>query len=600
MKDFLKMVLAVIVGTIIMTVACLMIGGAMLGGMMASGSSVVSLPKEGVLFMDMSQFSLSEQHSELDPISLLQAGGELPQNIGLLDAVQAVNIAATDPSVKYIYLKTEGASADIASLEEFRKALSNFRKSGKAVVSYFNTATTGGYYLASVADKVYMTSHLGGTSLFTGISSQLIFVKDLLDKFGVNVQLIRHGKYKSAGEMFIKNAPSDENLEQNQEMVNSIWKSFSTEMAASRGIEVEAINKAIDNLELNFPEDFVNAGLVDELMTREQLETKITSLAGKDKFDDVKFIPFPDYVSAKIVPNIKAKNKIAIIYADGEIVDGAGNSEVAGKRFAVEISKVRADSTVKAVVFRVNSPGGSVLASEQIKAEINLLKEVKPVVASYGGYAASGGYWISAGCDKIFSDATTLTGSIGVFSMVPDLSGVLKDVAHINIVSVNSNKHGDMLNAMRAFDADETQYMQASVERIYESFVGLVADGRGLTTEFVDSIAQGRVWTGSDALAIGLVDEIGTLEDALLYTASLVSENGSADLSQWRIEGYPKPLTAMEQMMELFGEKSSRANVLAGTQFEALGKEVINWTDSWKKGAGESVFARMPFEIIFR
>lgn len=600
MKDFLKMVIAVIVGTIIMIVAFFMIGGAMLGGIMASGAASASIPKEGVLFVDFSQFSVVEQQAELDPLSLFQGGGSTVKPVGILDAVQAINMAAEDPAIKYIYMKTENASGDIATLEELRKSLSNFRKSGKAVVAYMGNATTGGYYLASVADKIYMTSHLGGTSMFMGISSQLIFLKDLLDKIGVNVQLIRHGKYKSAGEMYIKNAPSEENMEQNQVMINSIWKTFSSQMAESRGIEVDAINKAIDNLELNFPEDFVNAGLVDELMTREQLESKIADLAGKDKFDDVKLISFPDYVSAKVVPNVKIKDKIAVIFADGEIVDGAGNAAVAGKRFAMEISKVRADSTIKAVVFRVNSPGGSVLASEQIKEEIRLLKEAKPVVASYGGYAASGGYWISAGCDRIFADATTLTGSIGVFSMIPDMSGVLKNVVHINIVPVNSNKHGDMLTGMRAFDNEEVDYMQAGVERIYDSFVNLVAEGRKLSPEFVDSIAQGRVWTGADALGIGLVDEIGTLEDALHYTAGLVSDNGSTDLSRWRIQSHPKPLTTMEQMMEMMGGKSSRANILSGTQFEALGEIVMDWTDAWKNGGSETVFARMPFEIIYK
>lgn len=600
MKDFVKMIFAVIIGTIIMIVAFFMIGGAMIGGIMASGTASAPIPREGVLFVDMSQFSVVEQPGTINPVSLIKGGSGTVSQIGILDAVRAINAAAVDPAVKYIYLKAENASADIATLEELRKSLANFRKSGKAVVAYLGNITTGGYYLASVADKIYMTSHLGSTSMFMGVSSQLIFLKDLLDKVGVNVQLIRHGKYKSAGEMFVKNAPSEENMEQNQVMVNSIWRTFSSEMAESRGIAVETINKAIDNLELNFPEDFLNAGLVDELMTREQLETKIAELAGKENIGDVKLISFPEYVSAKVIPNVKIKDKIAVIFADGEIVDGAGNSEVAGKRYAMEISKVRADSTVKAVVFRVNSPGGSVLASEQIKEEIRLLGECKPVIASYGGYAASGGYWISAGCDRIFADATTLTGSIGVFSMIPDLSGVLKNVAHVNIIPVNSNKHGDMLTGLRAFDGEEVDYMQAGVERIYDSFVNLVAEGRNLSPEFVDSIAQGRVWTGADALEIGLVDEIGTLEDALHYTVGLVSDDGSTDLSRWRVQSYPKPLTAMEQMMEMMGGKSSRANILSDTQFAELGETVLEWIESWKRGSAETVFARMPFEVIFK
>ncbi|MBQ1693690.1 MAG: signal peptide peptidase SppA, partial [Bacteroidales bacterium] len=278
--------------------------------------------------------------------------------------------------------------------------------------------------------------------------------------------------------------------------------------------------------------------------------------------------------------------------------DGTQNREVAGARFAQVISEVRADSTVKAVVFRVNSPGGSVFASEQIKAEIDLTAKVKPVIASYGDYAASGGYWISNNCDKIFSNATTLTGSIGVFSMIPDISGTVKDIAHLNIVKIGSNKHSGMLSLTSPLDPEETEYMQASVERIYDRFVNIVSQGRNLEPAFVDSIAQGRVWTGADALQIGLVDEIGTLEDALNYAINVV-EPGT-DLSKWNVAEYPKPQTPMEMMMEMMGNSArAKANVFKGTPLEDAGYSILDLSKSWKDRKSQYMMARIPYEIIF-
>ncbi len=599
MKQFLKMTLAVICGFVIMFVVLLVLGTAIVGGLAASSGGPATIPESGVLWMDMSQCAITEQSTEINPMAVIQ-GGSATGTIGIWDAIQSIKTAATDPAVKFIYLKTDGLSVGLSQLEELRKALKDFRQSGKAVVSYIGTPSTGSIYLASVSDKIYMTAYEGSTSMFLGVSSSLIFVKDLLDKLGVNVQLIRHGKYKSAGEMFVRSTPSAENMDQNQVMINSIWSSYAREIAQSREITEEKLNELLDNLQLVFPEDYVAAGLVDELMTGDQLNKKVAALAGEEKFKDVDIIPFADYVKSKTTVNHKIRNKIAILYADGEIVEGAGSSEVAGKRFASQIADLREDSNIKAVVFRVNSPGGSVLASEQIKAEIELLKAQKPVVASYGEYAASGGYWISASCDKIFANETTLTGSIGVFSMIPEFSDVLKDVAHVNIVSVNSNEHGDMYSLMRPFDSAELAYQQVQVERIYERFVNLVADGRELTPDFVDSIAQGRVWTGSDAIKIGLVDEIGTLEDAVHYAASLASEDGSTDLSGWRIEGYPRPKSTVEQVMDLIEGNQSKAKILAGTQFESFGQVAMEWTDAMKKGNASTVFARMPFEITIR
>ena len=591
MKEFVKMTLATIAGLFLFGFVAFFLFFAMVGAIASIGNSQPVMPREGVLQINMSAMTLTEQTQEEDPFASLAGSGSVTP-VGIYSAIKAVNAAATDPAVKFIYMKPDGASGGIAQIEEFRKALENFRNSGKAIVSYIENPSNASYYLASVSDKIYMTSYEGGMNMFSGLSSQMIFLKDILDRFGVNVQLIRHGKYKSAGEMYIRNSASPENMEQNTEMIESVWNSWAVEIAQSRDISVEDLNAMLDNLELNFPSDFLEKGLVDELFTREELQQQICDLYSASRFEDVQAIQLPDYAKLKDVENFKAKKKVAVIYAEGNIVDGDAKQEVAGDRFAKIIADVRKDSTVKAVVLRVNSPGGSVLASEKIKAEIDLIqKRGIPVIASYGDYAASGGYWISANCDKIYSNATTLTGSIGVFSMIPDISGTLEDKIHVNITPVNSNKHADMYGMMRPLDQAELDYMQASVENIYEKFTGLVAEGRDMTVPAVDEIAQGRVWTGAEALEIGLVDEIGTIEDAIIYAAFCI--DGVQSLNDVQIAAYPKPLTTMELLLESFGGGES---VFAGTAFEGIETAFKNWSSS----ESGKVYARLPYEFSIR
>ena len=591
MKEFVKMTLATIAGLFLFGFVAFFLFFAMVGAIASIGSSQPVMPREGVLQINMSAMTLTEQTQEEDPFASLAGSGTVTP-VGIYSAIKAVNAAATDPAVKFIYMKPDGASGGIAQIEEFRKALENFRNSGKAIVSYIENPSNASYYLASVSDKIYMTSYEGGMNMFSGLSSQMIFLKDILDRLGVNVQLIRHGKYKSAGEMYIRNSASPENMEQNTEMIESVWNSWAVEIAQSRDISVEDLNAMLDNLELNFPSDFLEKGLVDELFTREELQQQICDLYSASRFEDVQAIQLPDYAKLKDVENFKAKKKVAVIYAEGNIVDGDAKQEVAGDRFAKMIADVRKDSTVKAVVLRVNSPGGSVLASEKIKAEIDLIqKRGIPVIASYGDYAASGGYWISANCDKIYSNATTLTGSIGVFSMIPDISGTLEDKIHVNITPVNSNKHADMYGMMRPLDQAELDYMQASVENIYEKFTGLVAEGRDMTVPAVDAIAQGRVWTGAEALEIGLVDEIGTIEDAIIYAAFCI--DGVQSLNDVQIAAYPKPLTTMELLLESFGGGES---VFAGTAFEGIETAFKNWSSS----ESGKVYARLPYEFSIR
>ena len=591
---FWKTTLAAALGVFLALIACTLLSLLIFSGLASVFSSTPTIPVEGVLRLDLSQMEIVEQTQEANPMETLQ-NGDIKSKIGILDAVFALEKAAADPSVKFLYLLPDGLSGGMAQIEELRKAVVNFKDSGKPVIAYTESPSTGGYYLASAADKVYMTSYQGGMTTITGLSSQLVFLKDLLDKLGVNVQLIRHGKYKSAGEMYIRNDISNENRQQYETFLGSIWNSISSSVAQSRGMDPEEFDALIDNLELNSPEDFLENGLVDGLCTREELYGRLADLYVTDDYRNVKFMEFADYTMLKVSTNYRSREKLAVIYADGEIIDGKEKKEVAGDRFAKIIAEVRRDSSVKAVVLRVNSPGGSVLASEKIKAEIELLRAAKPVIASYGSYAASGGYWISNSCDRIFSDASTLTGSIGVFSMIPEFSGTAKELAHVNVVTINSNRHSDMYGMMRPLDNREIAYMQESVDSIYEQFTGIVAEGRDLDRGFVDSIAQGRVWAGSDALGIGLVDEIGGLEDALRHAALVADSEKGSELQEWQIASYPKPLTLAEQFSEMLGMESGEDH-LAKTPFKGI---ALAFKDI-DKTVGGKVYARLPYAITIR
>ena len=581
MKEYIKMTLATLTGLILFGFVSILLTTGIIGAIAALGDSKPVMPAQAVLTIDFSKMSLAEQDQEADPLTVLQ-GGDMIMPVGIYNAITAVNAAAEDPAVKFIYMKPDAAVGGLAQIEEFRTALKNFRESGKAIVSYMENPTNAGYYLASVSDKIYMTGHDGGMNMFNGISSQLIFLKDALDRLGVNVQLIRHGKYKSAGEMFVRNSSSKDNMEQNEAMISSVWESWANDIAESRGISTEELDAMLNNLELNFPSDFLAKGLADELLTRNELQKKLATLYMTDSYKDIKSISLADYSKLRNTTDITVTDKVAVIYVEGNIVDGDAKEEVAGDRFAKIIEKVREDDDVKAVVLRVNSPGGSVLASEKIKTELDLLrKNGVPVIASFGDYAASGGYWISSNCDYIFANRTSLTGSIGVFSMIPDFSGTVKDKLHVNITPVNSNSHADMYGMMRPLTRNEIAYMQASVERIYTKFTSIVAEGRDMTVEDVDAIAQGRVWSGAEALEIGLVDEIGTIEDAILHAA--LSVEGVTGLQDVQIVSYPKPQTMLESLLESLGGNTS---VFAGTAWEGM--------ESGK------VYARMPYEFIIR
>ena len=579
---FLKSLLAAILGSFIALGLLFLLAIGMIGALMPA-EETVSVAPSSVLKIDLGS-TIGEQtvSDPLDLSSIVPYAGST-SSIGILDAVRAIDYAATDPAIKFIYLTNCGYSSGLAYMEELRGALERFRTSGKPVIAYGDNFSFGGYYIASVADKIYADEFASNNIL--GVATSIIFLKDILDRFGVKMQLIRHGKYKSAGEQFIASDISEANREQNQAMVDALWQAAAGSICESREISLTDLDRMVNNLELNTAYDMLDAGLVDELCTVNGMEENLRTLAGAEKLKDVKMISLDKYIKARIKTNFKAKDKIAIIYADGQI-NPNGSDGITEDKFQPIIRDIRADSSIKAVVLRVNSPGGSVQPAEIIRTELELLQQEKPLIVSYGTMAASGGYWISAGADKIYSNSTTLTGSIGVFSMIPSLEKTFKDIAHVNPVTVRSHRHADMGSMTRSLDREETAAFQEQVEMIYDHFINIVAEGRGLTPERVDEIAQGRVWCGSEALGIDLVNEIGGLKDALDYAAV------SAGLEDYRIEAYPKVKNSLDKLME--GLNSAETAIGAFSDPEQLMQSLF---ESVK--AEKGIYARIPYIYCF-
>lgn len=582
MKHFLKTVIGAIVGTIVALVLLIFIGIGIIGSIASSSESEPVVPKKTILRIDLST-PVTEQAKDNFSIDFMSGNADMSSSISLLKAVKAIEAAAEDPAVSFIYMTTDGMTLSVQQMEELREALVHFRASGKPVISYSKTVSTHDYYMASVADKVIANTY--ADCMFAGLSTTVMYFKDIIDRLGINVQLIRHGKYKSAGEPFIKNEMSAENREQYAVMLGTMWNTLTEGIASSREFSAEDFKYWVDELKIGSIQDAKDMGIVDELWFDDQVEDYLCTLFEVKKAKDLKFTSLKDYATVMVKQNLRVKDKIAVIYADGDIVMGDNKDGQIGDNFAKTIAKVRQDSTVKAVVFRVNSPGGSVQASAIIEREIALLKQVKPVVASYGVYAASGGYWISCGCNKIFSDRTTLTGSIGVFGLIPSFGAAIEKNLHIKTFEVSTSKHGALADAMNPLDKEEVAWMQNSIENVYSDFVGRVASGRNLDVAAVDAIAQGRVWAGGDALVLGLVDEIGSLNTAISYAAS------SVDLEKYRIVEYP----AVKTMFERLSEQLSKTSEVSVTPLNSIEK-----ASQWLMGVSEPVVtAKMENIIIY-
>ena len=495
--------------------------------------------KGKILYFDAGD-KISERSGSGFQFSLL-GGLSVNSSLSLLSVERALEKAAEDDGIAMVFFRPDMVSAGMAAREELRQSLARFAAKGKPVVCYGVSFNTTSYYLASVGDRVFM--HPGSSGTLMGPSSTQLYYKDLLDSLGVRIQLIRHGSYKSAGEPFVRSDMSEENRLQHQALLGSIWEPMVEEMASSRGIPADSLRAWIASLQFSTSREWLEKGLVDGLKYRDEMENYLCHLFGKADPDDLKKVSMSEYVGSLKDGGSK---KVAVLYAEGEIV--RSGSGIAGEKFAREIAKVRADSSVKAVVFRVDSPGGEVVAADMIRREIEALRKDKPVIASYGDYAASGGYLISAGTDRIFVDNATLTGSIGVFGQVVSYGEALSKKLHVHPYTVGTHEHSDMGSGMRPLDEQELARYQEEIDGIYDDFVRVVSEGRGMDRDAVDAVAQGRIWSGGDALKNGLADEKGLLLDAVKYAAR------RAGLDKYGIAVYPEKNDLLGEILSLAKE----------------------------------------------
>lgn len=518
MKDFLKYVLATIVGIICTGFIMGMMSLFMFIVMAISSSDTPSVKNGTVLRIQLSG-TLNERAKENPFAQYLN--NDIAQTQGLDDIITAIKTAQTNDKIRGIYLEGGTLISDMATAQELRKALVDFKKSKKFILAYADNYSQGSYYIASAADKVLVNP--SGIVDWHGLASQPIFFTDLLKKVGVKMQVFKVGTYKSAVEPYILTKMSDANREQVSSFVGDIWKNICTDVASSRKISIEGLNAYADHY-ITFADakDYVKAHLVDGLAYADEVRTLLRALSQQDK---VNFIAPADL--AKLAEKKSGDGTIAVYYAQGNIVDAVADnsfmsneSYIVGPKVVEDLDRLANDNNIKAVVLRINSGGGSAYASEQMWRAIQLLKKKKPVVVSMSGMAASGGYYMSCGADYIVAEPTTLTGSIGIFGMIPDASELLTDKLGLHFDMVKTNKGADFGAQGRAFNADEANVMQQYVNRGYRLFISRVAAGRHITPEQVDHIGQGRVWTGSQALKIKLVDKLGTLDDAIAEAAS--------------------------------------------------------------------------------
>ena len=517
---FVKIFLAALAAFVVGSFVCFFLWILVLVGMAGSmgGGSVEPVTNNTILKIDFSE--VINDSPSVNPFASIDfMTMEATPQLSFYSALRAIDAAANDDRIKGIYLRPNGMGgpSSTAQVEELRSTLQQFKESGKFIIAYNETYSQGLYYLVSVADQIYMQPE--GSFDWTGLASQVMFYKGLLDKLGIEVEIFRPTvcKYKSAVEPYFLKKMSPENRAQMQSLVNSMWKTVTTAVSESRGVSVEELNKLADNLSIILPQDALEAKLIDGLKYEDEMEPIFEELGVKKGLSgELNYVSLGGYAAQVGADNKKASTpEVAIVYAEGQIVDGEGSDgKIYGNTLAAKIREVRLDEGVKAVVVRVNSPGGSALASDIIWREMELLKAEKPVIISMGGYAASGGYYISAPADAIVADKTTLTGSIGVFGMIPNVGKAMEQKLGVTVDAVKTNSSAGISTFVPMTSAEKRALMR-SVDRVYERFTGLVAKGRNLPIDEVLEVAGGRVWSGEEALAIGLVDMNGGLKEAI-------------------------------------------------------------------------------------
>ena len=586
MKNFLKYTLATITGIFITSILFFLIMLSTFGAMMAAGDKPASIKDNSILVLKAG-LPIPDRANENPFNDIDFSSFNLTPSTGLNEILKNIDKAARDNKIKGILIENGLMPTGWATTQEIRNALQTFRDSGKFVISYSDyTMRQEGYYLSSIADRIYISP---GTLLdFRGLSAEIMFYKKALDKLGVEIQVIRHGKFKGAVEPFMLNELSEENKTQIRDYVGSIWNNVIQDISKSRNIPADKLNTIADNLDAHLSANALENGLVDGIMFRDELIDTLKSLSGIEEKEDLRLVSMNRY--SKVPDSKKAisvKNRIAVIYASGTIVMGEGNeNNIGGDHFSEVIRKQRKDSSVKAIVLRVNSPGGNAVASDMIWREVELAANIKPVIVSMGNYAASGGYYIAAPGTKIFADPTTISGSIGVFGLLPNAAKLLEQKLGISTETVNTNKYADFPAIYRPMDTYEKEVMQAAIETIYSDFVGKVAKGRKMDVATVDSIGQGRVWSGTSCTLNGLVDELGGLNDAIKEAAEL------AGVETYSIRELPEiedPLTSLIRQMS--GEV--KMNILKKELGESL--RFLNEFREMKNLSG--IQARLPYFV---
>ena len=546
MKDFLKFTLATVTGIILSSIVLFIIGMVTLFGIMAASDTETIVKKNSVMILDLNG-TLVERTQE-DPLGILsQLFNDDSSTYGLDDILSSIKKAKENEDIKGIYLQANSLGTSYASLQEIRNALLDFKESGKFVIAYADSYTQGLYYLSSAADKVLLNPK--GMIEWRGIASTPLFYKDLLQKIGVEMQIFKVGTYKSAVEPFIATEMSPANREQVTTFISSIWSQVTEGVSASRNIPVDSLKAYADRMLMFYPaEESVRCGLADTLVYRNDVRDYLKRLVDIDEDDNLSLLGLGDMINVrKNVPKDKSGNIIAVYYASGEITDypGSATSEegIVGSKVIRDLRKLKDNDDVKAVVLRVNSPGGSAFASEQIWYAVKELKTKKPVIVSMGDYAASGGYYISCGADTIVAEPTTLTGSIGIFGMVPNVKE-LTDKIGLSYDVVKTNKYADFGNIMRPFSEGEKALLQMMVAEGYDTFITRCAEGRHTTKEAIEKIAEGRVWTGEAAKELGLVDELGGIDKALDIAVAKARVGG------YTIVSYPEKKDVLSSLLD--------------------------------------------------
>lgn len=584
MKEFLRSMLATIAGIIVVGFIFFILSLFTITGFIAMSESETTVRENSIFLLDLTG-NVSERYQQ-NPLD--QILGEKQTTYGLDDILSSIKKAKENENIKGIYLNAGAYNCSTASLQAIRNALVDFKESGKFIVAYSGMYTQSAYYIASVADKIIVNP--SGNIMWHGLSAQTMFFTDLLKKVGIEMQIFRVGTYKSAVEPFTETAMSQANREQTQAFVSSLWEQFVTDVSASRNLTPERLNELADlNMDFQPAETYIENGLADTLMYKDGVLTYLKKLTDCKEDQELSVLTLNDMTNVKRnTPKDKSGNIIAVYYAYGEIdsqADIAYDEGINSEKVIKDLRKLRENKDVKAVVLRVNSPGGSAYASEQIWREVSLLKEEKPVIVSMGDYAASGGYYISCAATQIVAEPTTLTGSIGIFGMFPDVSKLVNDKLDIHIDGVKTNQLSDIGIINRPFNPEEQALIQNMVNEGYELFTKRCADGRNIPIEELKKIAEGRVWTGTMAKELNLVDELGGLDKAIAIAAD------TANVENYTILSYPAKEDIFTSLLNINGERYIKSKVknLLGNYGNAF---------MWMNHAAEAdrLQARMPFE----